>query len=103
MIYLFEEKYLDDFIGFMKKYNNKNELILGSYFSRLLPIFFAMLIYNKFERKVYHYLLFFIIFVGVETLIFLSGERLAFFYINFSSLFLILAMKNLFYQRSCQF
>ena len=72
----------------------KDELILGSYFSRLLPIFFAMLIYNKFERKVYHYLLFFIIFVGVETLIFLSGERLAFFYINFSSLFLILAMKN---------
>jgi tryptophan 2,3-dioxygenase len=24
MIHLFEEKYLDDFIGFMKKYNNKN-------------------------------------------------------------------------------
>ena len=72
----------------------KDELILGSYLSRLLPIFFAMLVYSDFKNKTYQYLLFFIIFVGVETLTFLSGERLAFFYINFSSLFLIIAMKN---------
>ena len=72
----------------------KDELILGSYLSRLLPIFFAMLVYTNFEKKTYQYLLFFIIFVGAETLTFLTGERVAFFYINFSSLFLILAMKN---------
>ena len=72
----------------------KDELILGSYLSRLLPIFFAMLVYSNFENKTYQYLVFFIIFVGSETLTFLSGERVAFFYINFSSLFLILAMKN---------
>ena len=72
----------------------KDELILGSYLSRLLPIFFAMLVYNKFENKISLYLLFFIIFVGTETLTFLTGERAAFFYINFSSLFLILSMKN---------
>ena len=72
----------------------KDELILGSYLSRLLPIFFAMLVYSSFGNKTYQYLLFFIIFVGSETLTFLSGERVAFFYINFSSLFLILAMKN---------
>ena len=72
----------------------KDELILGSYLSRLLPIFFAVLIYSNFENKTYLYLLFFIIFVGIETLTFLSGERVAFFLINFSSLFLILAMKN---------
>ncbi len=72
----------------------KDELILGSYLSRLLPIFFAMLVYSNFENKTYQYLAFFIIFVGSETLTFLSGERVAFFYINFSSLFLILAMKN---------
>jgi O-antigen ligase len=72
----------------------KDELILGSYLSRLLPIFFAMLVYSNFENKTYQYLTFFIIFVGSESLTFLSGERVAFFYINFSSLFLILAMKN---------
>jgi O-antigen ligase len=72
----------------------KDELILGSYLSRLLPIFFAMLVYSNFENKTYQYLVFFIIFVGIETLTFLSGERVAFFYINFSSIFLILAMKN---------
>jgi len=72
----------------------KDELILGSYLSRLLPIFFAMLVYCSFEKKTSQYLVFFIIFVGAQTLVFLSGERVAFFYINFSSLFLILAMKN---------
>jgi O-antigen ligase len=72
----------------------KDELILGSYLSRLLPIFFAMLVYTNFENKTYQYLVFFIIFIGAQTLVFLSGERVAFFYINFSSLFLILAMKN---------
>ena len=72
----------------------KDELILGSYLSRLLPIFFAVLIYSNFQNKTYLYLVFFIIFVGTETLTFLSGERVALFLINFSSLFLILAMKN---------
>jgi len=72
----------------------KDELILGSYLSRLLPIFFSMLVYCSFEKKTYQYLVFFIIFVGAQTLVFLSGERVAFFYINFSTLFLILAMKN---------
>tara|TARA_B110000037_G_scaffold165520_1_gene187220 strand:+ start:653 stop:1930 length:1278 start_codon:yes stop_codon:yes gene_type:complete len=72
----------------------KDELILGSYLSRLLPIFFAMLVYINFEKKFHLYIIFFIIFIGAETLTFLTGERLAFFYINFSSIFLILSMKN---------
>ena len=72
----------------------KDELILGSYLSRLLPIFFAMLVYTNFKKKFSHYIIFFIIFTSVETLTFLTGERLAFFYINFSSIFLILLMKN---------
>lgn len=72
----------------------KDELILGSYLSRLLPIYFALLIYNNFEKKTYQYFIFFIIFVGVETLTFLSGERVAFFFVNASTLMLILTMKN---------
>ena len=72
----------------------KDELILGSYLSRMLPVFFALLIFTKFDKKIYKYVLFFLIFVGVETLIFLSGERAAFFFINASSLMLIITMKN---------
>ncbi len=72
----------------------KDEYILGSYLSRMLPVFFGMLILTKFDRKKFLYFIFFIIFVGIETLIFLSGERVAFFFINLSSLILIITMKN---------
>ena len=72
----------------------KDELILGSYLSRLLPIYFALLIYTNFEKKISAYILFFLIFVGIETLTFLSGERVAFFYINASTLMLIFTMRN---------
>ena len=72
----------------------KDELILGSYLSRLLPIYFGFLVLTNFDKKNYKYILFFLIFVGVETLIFMSGERVAFFFVNASSLMLILTMKN---------
>lgn len=72
----------------------KDELILGSYLSRLLPIYFAMLIYVNFNHNKYKFILFFLIFVCIECLTFLSGERVAFFYINLSSIFLIIAMQN---------
>ena len=58
----------------------KDELILGSYLARLLPIYFALLIFTNFEKKYFGYFIFFVIFVGIETLTFLSGERVAFFY-----------------------
>jgi len=73
----------------------KDELILGSYLSRLLPLLFGLLVYNKnFDRSISGYIFFLVIFIGVETLTFLSGERLAFFYINFSAIFLIVTMKK---------
>lgn len=72
----------------------KDELILGSYLSRLLPLYFAILIYVKFDSNYFKYIVFFIIFVCIECLTFLSGERVAFFYINLSSIFLIIAMQN---------
>ena len=72
----------------------KDELILGSYLSRLLPVYFALLVFTKFEKKKYKYFLFFIIFVGIETLTFLSGERVAFFFVNASSVMLIFTMQN---------
>ena len=72
-----------------------DELILGSYLSRLWPIFFGLfiIIFNKKDK--FFFLLIFI-FILTEVLIFLSGERAAFFYINFSAIFLILLSKKLF-------
>jgi O-antigen ligase len=72
----------------------KDELILGSYLSRLLPIYFGLLVLTNFDKKIYKYIMFFLIFVGVEALIFLSGERVAFFFVNASSLMLIITLKN---------
>jgi hypothetical protein len=68
----------------------KDELLLGSYLSRLIPLCLAIFIYldqNKF-RKI-NKLFFFIIFILAEVLIFLSGERASFFFINLSCLFII--------------
>ena len=72
-----------------------DELILGSYLSRILHIFFATVIFSKDlkDNKLY-FLFFLIIFVCIEVLTYLSGERIAFFYINLSAIFLIITMKN---------
>lgn len=72
-----------------------SELILGSYMSRLFPILFGLFIF--FDRvKKNKLLLFFItlIFVLSEGLIFLSGERLALFFLNLSAIYIILMLKD---------
>lgn len=71
------------------------ELILGSYLSRLLPILLACLIFFLKSKK-NNYLLFFsiIIFILADVLIFLSGERASFFFVNFSALFLIIFLNS---------
>ena len=71
-----------------------DELILGSYLSRLLPLFFAILI-TFFKNSKKHLIFAIIIFILCEVLVFLSGERTALFYINLSSLFVILFSNNL--------
>ena len=65
------------------------EKILGSYLARLWPIFFglSLLFLNK-KKKIFF--LFILIFILTEALIFLSGDRTAFFYINLSAIFVIL-------------
>lgn len=69
-----------------------DELILGSYLSRLMPTFFgiSLLLFHK-KKKLYALGL---VMVLVETLVFISGERTAFFYINLSAIFIILLIKD---------
>ena len=71
-----------------------DELILGSYLARLFPIFFALLIYFNKDINKFEYYLSCIIFIFAEVLIYLSGERAAFFLINLSSIFILLFVKN---------
>jgi O-antigen ligase len=76
-----------------------DELILGSYLSRLWPIFFGLSIFIFKEKKNFFYL-FILVFTSSEALIFLSGDRAPFFYINLSAFFVILFSKNLLKLRS---
>lgn len=70
-----------------------DELILGSYLSRLWPILFGLGILFRDKIKINFSILIFI-FILSETLIFLSGERTAFFYVNFSALFIMIFIKK---------
>jgi O-antigen ligase len=76
----------------------RDELILGSYISRLFPLFFATYIIfaNKYKNKYsYNYTFyFFIIFILADILVFLSGERVAFFYLNLSAFFIFFLSKK---------
>ena len=65
-----------------------DEKILGSYLSRLWPLFFGLSIIF-FERKKLFFLVLIFLFVFSEALIFLSGERVSFFFINLSALFVM--------------
>jgi len=68
-----------------------DELILGSYLSRMFPVFLFLTIFINEKKKIYITLFTLIL---VEVLVFISGERSAFFYINLSTLFFIILVKS---------
>ncbi len=72
-----------------------SELILGSYLARFFPILFGLFIFLD-QVKKNKLILFFItlIFIFSEGLIFLSGERLALFFMSLSTIFIIIMLKN---------
>ena len=70
------------------------EKILGSYLSRLWPIFFGLSIF-VIKQKNKLFFLFILVFILSEALVFLSGERSSFFYINLSAIFVILFSQKL--------
>ena len=72
-----------------------SELILGSYLARFFPILFGLFIFLDKSKK-NKLLLFFLtlIFILSEGLIFLSGERLALFFMNLSAIYIILMINE---------
>ena len=73
-----------------------NELILGSYLSRLMPVFFASIIYliKKKIISINYFFFYGLLFILVDVLIYVSGERASFFYLNFSTLFLLIFLND---------
>ena len=70
------------------------EKILGSYLSRLWPLFFGISLLVIISKNFFFFTLI-LIFILTEVLIFLSGDRTAFFYINLSAIFVIIFSKKL--------
>lgn len=70
-----------------------SEYIMGSYLSRTFPIFLGITIYLYGNQKKFIYLIS-IIFILTEVLIFLSGERAAFFFNTLTAIFIIIMIKD---------
>jgi O-antigen ligase len=71
----------------------KNELILGSYFSRLFPLFFGLFVIKS-DKKPFEKYFVAILFILIDVLIFLAGERVALFFFNLSTIFIIIFIVN---------
>ena len=70
-----------------------NELILGSYLARLFPLFFALFVIRK-NKKMSEVIGIAVLFILIDVLIFLAGERTAFVLLNLSTIFIILFIKK---------
>jgi O-antigen ligase len=69
-----------------------DELIMGSYLSRLFPLLFALFIVKEKKKlELYFMTLFFISLIG---LVLISGERAAFFFYLLSFIFIIIFLKS---------
>jgi O-antigen ligase len=69
-----------------------DELIMGSYLSRLFPLLFALFLIKKKQKFEIYFIGF--LFILVDVLIFMSGERSTFFFLNLSTVFIIILIKE---------
>jgi O-antigen ligase len=69
-----------------------NELIMGSYLSRLFPLLFALFLVKKKQKFEIYFIG--LLFILVDVLIFMSGERSAFFFLNLSTIIIISLIKE---------
>ena len=69
-----------------------DELIMGSYLSRLFPLLFALFLVKQKQK----FEIYFIgsLFILVDVLIYMSAERAAFFFLNLSTIFIIILIKE---------
>lgn len=100
--------YFDTNIFNIKKYHHLrvssffgDELILGSYISRMYPIFLAFSFYlhnkeNFFKNKIIYTIFFYFLFFCTSLIILLSGERTALFLFFLSSMYIIVQIKPVF-------
>ena len=68
------------------------ELIMGSYLSRLFPLLFALFVLRKNSKFEVYYIG--ILFILIDILIYIAGERASFFFLNLSTLFIIILIKK---------
>jgi len=69
-----------------------DEQILGSYLSRLFPLLFALFLIKKKQKFEIYFIG--LLFILVDVLIYMSGERTAFFFLNLSTIFIIVLIKQ---------
>ena len=69
-----------------------DELVMGSYLSRLFPLLFALFLIKKKQKYEIYFIS--LLFILVDILIFMSGERSAFFFLNLSTIFIIILIKE---------
>ena len=69
-----------------------DELILGSYLARLFPLLFALFLYKK--KKIFEVYFIALLFILVDILVYMSAERTSFFFLNLSTLFIIILIKE---------
>ena len=69
-----------------------DELIMGSFLSRLFPLLFALFLIK--EKTKYEIYFIGILFILVDILIYISGERASFFFLNLSTIFIIILVKE---------
>ena len=70
-----------------------DELIVGSYLSRLFPLLFALFLLKKKSSKFEVYYIG-VLFILIDVLIYIAGERASFFFLNLSTLFIIFFIKK---------
>ena len=69
-----------------------DELILGSYLARLFPLLFALFLVKKKKRFEIYFIA--LLFILVDVLIYMSAERSSFFFLNISTIFIIILIKD---------
>ena len=88
----------ENILGLSKGEHNRissffgNELIMGSYLSRLFPLLFALFIVKEKKKFELYFMIFF--FLLLSGLILISGERSSFFLYCLSFLFIMIFMRG---------